>query len=433
MLRLRGLNSVETPVLPGTEGGRDPFWSPDSRFIGFGVHGKLKTVPVSGGRGHRRSRPFQRMVYRGDGEGTGGGTWSTDGTILFAPSMFSGLYRVSQSGGQAAAVTTIAPRSGQRAHRWPQFLPDGRRFLFSIISTDRSDALCRLAGQPNADAHHRCQCPRALRVSGIPALHARWDAHGAAVRQPFTAINRPAAQHRRSRRHPAGRRRVCILSIRYRRADIHRAETRLRSGWSGTTVPGSRQASTTRRRDSITRRLSPDETLVAASRPEADTNREQLWLLDLRRSVVSRFAFDASSHAMPLWSRDGKTLVFASGGDLYRQTSDGSEQPELLFKSAEAKRPHDWSPDGEYIVYAVMDPKTQWDIWLLAIVRRPPPETLPSDPLPRVSRTYLSGWPLDRVRVGRVRVDGSLSAIVSDSRTEAPDFHERRRRTAVAA
>ena len=78
---------------------------------------------------------------------------------------------------------------------------------------------------------------------------------------------------------------------------------------------------------------------------------------------------------MPLWSRDGKTLVFASGGDLYRQASDGSGQAELLLKSAEANRPHDWSPDGEHIVYAVVDPKTQWDIWPLPLSgdRRPKP------------------------------------------------------------
>ena len=347
VLRLRALNSVETHVLPGTEGGRNRFWSPDSRFVGFAARDKLKTVDVSGGPVKELAAFESGPSWRGGGAG---GTWGTDGTIVFAPYSYGGLYRVSQSGGPATALTTIEEEgSGQRAHRWPQFLPDGRRFLFSIISSVRSDLYVGALDDPT-------QIPitdvsgRALYASpGYLLFTQRRVADGAAVRQPVAATDRHVAENRRPRR-PAGRPRIFILSIRYRRADIHRwrraneAAGLVRPFWQG------RRASTTTSAGFNNPALSPDETLVAASRLEADTDRGQLWLLDLRRDAVSRFAtVDASSYAMPLWSRDGKTLVFASGGDLYRQASDGSGQAELLFKSAEAKRPHDWSPDGEHI------------------------------------------------------------------------------------
>ena len=371
VLRVRGFNSVETRVLQGTEGGRNPFWSPDSRFIGFIARDKLKTVAVSGGPVTELATVESGPSWLGGGAG---GTWGPDGTIVFAPSMFSGLYRVSQLGGQATAVTTIAPQSTQRAHRWPQFLPDGRRFLFSIISSDRTELYVGSLDKSTQDP-----------IPGVSgrALYAfpgylLFPRGGTLMAQPFDSRSlRPSGTPQRIAD------RIATQSV-DEGSSFSASDTGLLAYIAGDAATkrlvwhdrsGKQVGEYEQSAGFNDPALSPDETIVAASKGEADTNRHQLWLLDLRRSVVSRFATDASSHAMPLWSRDGKTLVFASGGDLYRQTSDGSGQAELLFKSAEAKRPHDWSPDGEYIVYAVKDPKTQWDIWLLPLSgdRRPKP------------------------------------------------------------
>ena len=303
-------------------------------------------------------------------------------------------------------------RSGQRAHRWPQFLPDGRRFLFSIIGTDRSGlyvgSLDNPTQTPIADVG-----ARALYVSpgyllftrGATLMAQPFDSRSLRLTGPPQRIvdrvaTRPVDQGLAFSASDTG-----VLAYIAGDAATKRLVWYDRSGKQTGVYDASAGFNDPA--------FSPDETMVAASRPEADTNRQQLWLLDLRRSVASRFAIDASSHTMPLWSRDGKTLVFASGGDLYRQASDGSGQAELLLKSRGSEaasrlvfgwRTHRLCSRGSEDAVGHL---------AAAIVRRPPPETLPSDALQRVSRTYLSGWPLDRVRVGRVRAHGSLSAVVS--------------------
>ncbi len=119
-LAVRSFDAAEAQVLPGTEGGFFPFWSPDSRFIGFFAQGTLKKVDVTGGP----------SVILCDAIAGVGGTWNRDDTIVFAPHPTSGLFRVSAAGGAPAPVTTLDAAKKEKAHRWPWFLPDGRRFLY---------------------------------------------------------------------------------------------------------------------------------------------------------------------------------------------------------------------------------------------------------------------------------------------------------------
>ena len=108
-------------VLPGTEGASYPFWSPDGRFLGFFAQGKLKTIEVASGRSAQvlADAPFGR-----------GGAWNREGVILFTPDAWSGLYRVSSSGGTPVSVTKPDVAQSQVSHRWPVFLSDGRHFLY---------------------------------------------------------------------------------------------------------------------------------------------------------------------------------------------------------------------------------------------------------------------------------------------------------------
>src|SRR6185436_12600068 len=119
--------SVDMKPLAGTENGVQPFWSPDSRFIGFYAGGKLKRIDVSGG-------PAQTLC---DTRTTTGGTWNRDGVIVFTRNAGEGLYSIAGTRGTPAPVTVLDKSRNETFHSWPYFLPDGRHFLYVARSAQR--------------------------------------------------------------------------------------------------------------------------------------------------------------------------------------------------------------------------------------------------------------------------------------------------------
>ena len=118
-LWVRPLDTTIAQPLAGTDGASFPFWSPDSRFIGFLAQGKLKKIDASGGT------PFTLCdAFRG------GGAWNRDDVILFTPKGGAPLSRVSASGGTPVPVTRLDAARGDAQHWFPFFLPDGRHFLY---------------------------------------------------------------------------------------------------------------------------------------------------------------------------------------------------------------------------------------------------------------------------------------------------------------
>ena len=128
-LWLRPLATTTAQPLAGTERVTYPFWSPDGRSIGFFAGGSVKRLDLGGGAP-------QTLAPAGN---PGGGTWSADGVIVFAPNALRGLSRVSATGGGVAAVTTLGPQ--QPTHQQPWFLPDGRQFLFYALGVGDAAAI----------------------------------------------------------------------------------------------------------------------------------------------------------------------------------------------------------------------------------------------------------------------------------------------------
>jgi len=125
-LFLRPLNSFAYQKLSGTEGAWNPFWSPDGRSIGFFTLGKLKVVEAATGA-------VRTLCEAGLGRG---GSWSRSGDIIFASGALGPLYRISASGGKRTQATWIDSGRGETGHRWPQFLPDGRHFLYFTAAAE---------------------------------------------------------------------------------------------------------------------------------------------------------------------------------------------------------------------------------------------------------------------------------------------------------
>jgi Tol biopolymer transport system component len=368
LLWLRSLDSTEARSLEGTEGASYPFWSPDSRFIGFFAQSKLKKVDVSGS-------PPQVIC---DVTDTRGGTWNREGVILFAPDFNSGLMRVSAQGGQPQPVTSPDASRKEISHRWPYFLPDGKHYLFTMRSSqpetrgiyvgsldsaerkrlagDDSKAVYSEAGYllfwrtPDVLLAQRLDLKR-LELTGEPVFLASglqdFDDRAYA---PFSVSQTG-------------------LLVYYRLG-----ASNVRLSWFDR---GGKRLSDVGPPEAFYEfALSPDESLLISNRSDAD-----LWMIEFARGTLTRFTFDPAWDGSPIWSPDGKSIVFGSlrGGhyDLYQKVASGAGSDELLLKSEENKYPDDWSRDGRYILFERISSATKSDLWALAMTgeRKPFPVT----------------------------------------------------------
>jgi Tol biopolymer transport system component len=361
LLWLRPLDAASSQPLPGTEGGLYPFWSPDSRFIGFFADGKLKTIEAAGG-------PAQVLCNAPDGRG---GSWNREGTIVFPPIFNGPLYRISTGGGTPAPVTELDPSQQEDSHRWPQFLPDGRHFLFFVRSRQGavsgeyvgsldSKQKKLLFRNPSNAVYAAPGYLLFLRESTLMAQafdYKRLSLSGdAAPIAQGILVNAPYSR--------------AILSVSdngvlaYGGAPSAAEPSRLR--WLDRT---GKQISTVGDPAAYANpRLSPDGTKLAVAVADASRAATDIWIYDLLHGGKTRLTFDSSLNFSPTWSPDGVQVVFSSTRrngfpQLYRKAANGEGSDELLLASDTTDRPDDWSPDGRFILYEP-NPSAA-ELWLL--------------------------------------------------------------------
>jgi dipeptidyl aminopeptidase/acylaminoacyl peptidase len=340
-LWLRPLDAVTAQPLVGTEGARRPFWSPDSRSVGFFADEKLKRIDIIGG-------PPQVLASAPMGMG---GTWNRDGVIVFAPSWQASLYRVPASGGDPVAITRLDPPR-QIAHVYPQFLPDGRQLLFSAAGAVNSGTY--LASLDSPETKRLIEADTA----GVyaPPGYLLFMQQGALFAKRFDAENGQLAGD------PVPIADSVAFDSSFRIGGFSVSETGILA-YRGT---GSRQQlvwfdrsgkevgtlGTPDENGLEYPELSPDGRRVAVDRT-VEENRN-VWLIDAARGLPSRFTFDPASAGYPLWSPDGSRIIFTSGrkgvADLYQKVSSGAGNDELLLESSQFKFPSDWSPDGRFLL-----------------------------------------------------------------------------------
>jgi Tol biopolymer transport system component len=359
---VRPLDSLAPRELIGTEGGFLPFWSPDSRFIGFFAGGKLKRIPAAGGSP-------EVLCDARDGRG---GSWSRDGVIVFAPDAVGPLFRVSASGGTPNQVTSLDSTRHETGHRWPCFLPDGRRFLF-VTLPERQGNFDAYAGSLDSGDRRFIVSAGAAPTYAAPAylLYVR---NASVVAQRFDArrlsfTGEPVTVGEAPSPFPyfnAVQRMTTSDNgvMAHIGAGLPNTELKWfdRLGHPAGTIPAPPG-----RYEGV--RLSPDGRRLCVER-RSSASAVDLWLLGLDRPVPTRFTFGPSTNLSAVWSPDGSQIAFNSNRsgptDIYVKAVGGAgqEQP-LLISSGLFKNLSQWSPDGRFLVYDDPQPRTGWDLWLL--------------------------------------------------------------------
>jgi eukaryotic-like serine/threonine-protein kinase len=355
-LWLRSLESGAARPIAGTDGAEFPFWSPDSQSVGFFADGRLRRVAIDGGS-------VQTIAIAPVGEG---GTWNRDNVILFA-SLGRPISRVAATGGEPAAVPGLTLRGSDFS---PEFLPDGRHFLYYVRGNPEVRGI--YAGALDGTLE-----PRRLLDTDTGAVYAS-SGHLLFVRQgtlyaqafdpdALTVSGRPVpvAEHVAN---STGRPAVSVSrvgSIAYRSSS---ADERRQFAWfdrSGKRLSTLGESVSTSLSDPS---LSRDGQRVVLYRG-VDGNTD-VWLLDTKRGVLSRFTTDAADDVVPVWSPDGRRVVFSSNRtgvhNLYvKSVNGGVEEP--LLATAEPKLATDWSADGRFLLFNNGDPKRGLDIWALPL------------------------------------------------------------------
>jgi len=360
-LWLRPLDALQAQPMPFTEDATFPFWSPDSRYIGFFAQGKLKKVAASGG-------PSQSL---GDVAESRGGSWGRNDVIVFS-TLGSSIQRVSAAGG--IPVNVVKTKDDQR---FPVFVSDGRRFLYQIrVSTADKNGIyvASLDGTEN-----RRILPDASSAVFAPPSHGEKLGHILFIRentlmaQPFDAARvQPAGDV-----FPIADGVGLTTNISYAPATVSDSGVLVyQSG--GATGGGSSQIGWYDRSGKLLGpviapgailepAISPDEKTVVFQRMSGAGF--DLWLRDLARGTETRFTSDASRNVTPFWSPKSDRIVFASDRrgvmNLFQKGASGSGQDELLLTTGNTKNTTQWSRDGRFIVYIEVDPKTRFDLWVL--------------------------------------------------------------------
>jgi len=366
LLWLRPLDALEAQSLPGTDGAQYPFWSPDSRFLGFFAQGKLKKISVTGG-------PAQTLCDAPDGRS---GAWNRDGLIVFAPSPSGVLHRVSAMGGATTPVTSLEAFGGAGIHRFPIFLPDGRHFLYLVSRAQPDDNGIYLGSLESKEKKRLLADPSSVGyVPGEPGAkgYLLFRRETTLLAQPFDPDRLQIAGEVTPVAEQVG------IGEHFNHGDFSVSENGVLAYRSGRLFGNlkltwfdrqGKQLGALQPPESFAGfSLSPDGNRVAVNRVNLQTTANDLWLLELARGAASRFTFDPGTETFPVWSPDGSRILFASdrGGrvELCLKASSGAGKEEVLFQSPTNKRPTDWSRDGRLIAFLNTAPKTRWDVWLL--------------------------------------------------------------------
>ena len=351
-LYVRRLEDLVASPLAGTEGARNPFFSPDGKWIGFFADGKLKKVAVTG------EGPVTLAEVSGDGAWAGG-TWAEDGAIVFARDrLATGLARVSAEGGDPEVLTKLDEAAGEVSHRWPQVLPGGKAVLYTASTRAGTP---RLVAQRLPGGSKKIVWPAGYRGRYLPSGHLVYAREGALFAVAFD-LDRLEVTGQPARAVEAVGTGTAAYSARFAFSDrgvlayvpaVTGPQVRIQ--WIGR---GSNRSLLLDAPGYYTQlRFSPDGLRLALN--VRDRDQSDVWMYETERRTISRLTFEGAEASTPvIWTSDGERVTFASdrGNDkgrsnLYWQRADGTGKAERLTTSGNRQWPGSWHPSGRFLAF----------------------------------------------------------------------------------
>ena len=363
-LFVRRFDDVELHAIPGTLNASYPFWSPDSRQIGFFADRRLKTVALAGG-------PPQSICEANNGRG---GTWSSRGEIIFSPDNEHPLSRVSVSERKPSPLAELP--SGHAGHRWPQFLPGEQRVLFLARSTDAEIAGIYVMSLDNPQHPQRV---RGGETNGLYASdHLLYVQDGVLIAERFD----PASLRLAGQGMPLG---VPVSGSSTFYSAFSVSDTGVLASWTAGDVSselvwftrsGLRDGTVGPQARYIDFRLSPDGNRLAVARVDPGASTSDLWLVDLaRQQVFSHLTTVRDTDATPVWAQSGKRLIFRSNRrgrvhEIFERPAHAGAEDTLLHATGAGTYPTDWSRDEAVVLYHENHKDTGYDLALLDIATK---------------------------------------------------------------
>ncbi len=360
-LWLRPLDSLTAQPLPGTEGVSGlPFWSPDSRSLGFAAGGELKKLDLASGA------PQTLCMLPADVGSIFSGTWNHDGVILFFG--LTGIYRVPAAGGERTLVLRSDPPG---LYRLAIFLADGRHFLLRK-SVTQGAAEIHLAALDSQETTRLAAADSQARYANGHLFFARAGALFAApfdysnlklTGEPFVVTDKvrvtgnPSVGHFSVSDNGSLVYDSNVLTDNQQLTWVDRAGKPL-----GTVGPVGEYEYL---------RLSPDGKRAAVVRTDPQSRSRDIYVIDLARGASSRLTFDPGDDRFPVWSPDGNRIAWRAhrdvGFQIYQKLASGVGQEELLLKDDVSIPANSWSADGRFLLYTRIDLKTRHDLWTLPL------------------------------------------------------------------
>lgn len=352
---LRTLDSTVARPLEGTEEGAFPFWSPDAKSLGFFADGYLRRIDLGGGPPRLlASAPFGR-----------GGAWSLDGQILFAPNTVGTIQRVTANGGTPVDATRLVKERGDTSHRWPVFLPDGRRFLYYANGAREAYEGLYLASLDSpqttlvANTHYGGGFlpPNRMLFLANETLVARvLDIdRGEAIGDPVLVAEHVGGTSNFYGAFSVSRNGVIAFASAPVASDVVWMD---RDGRTLETASTGRQH--------VDFRLSPDGRLLAVAEVEASSGQSEIYVLNFERGNRERVTTARGDDVSPVWAPDAQRLVFSSNRllvhDLFTKETFGTLPEQPLYASRNHKYPTSWSRDGQWIAFHTFSEETRWDV-----------------------------------------------------------------------